>query len=168
MKIHDPTQKVDLHYQPKFNKKHKKSSITAVFYSTSEKNANGILEQDWIEGEESSIPMEPGTTVTLKVRPEKFNFLQSDKSKCSQQNSYYQCQGAEFAEKFEKFRQNCSDACPDGNESIKCSPFPFPNMEIIQCPLDPSTNTKVNCSNCIWTNLNKQLRHSGLKNVKSN
>ena len=116
--------------------------------------------------------MEPGTTVTLKVRPEKFNFLQSDKSKCSQQNSYYQCQGAEFAENFEKFLQNCSDACPDGNESTKCSPFPFPKMikdyKISQCPLDPSTNIKINCSNCIWTNLNKQLRHSGLKNVKSN
>ena len=88
--------------------------------------------------------MEPGTTVTLKVRPEKFNFLKSDKSKCSLTNSYYQCQGAEFAENFEKFRQNCSDACPDGDESTKCSPFPFPKMEnyiISQCPLDPSNKS---------------------------
>ena len=86
--------------------------------------------------------MEPGTTVTLKMRPEKYKFLNSIKHQCHKKSSYYECLGAKLAEKFEKYQEKYgSNLCP--KEAKKCSPFPFPNIQnynISICPFEPIDN----------------------------
>ena len=131
---HEREINIQLTGTPKVHNKTKQSSLAATFFITSERNANGILLSDWYEGEESSYPMEPGTTLSLKMRPEKYHFLHD----CTEESSYYECIGSEITEIAKTFDDiadynygNCSTLCP--KKVKKCSPFPFPNNTIPVC-----------------------------------
>ena len=145
----------------KFDNKTEKPSVVANFFVTSDKNANGILQQDWMEGEESSYMAQPGDTITVKMRPEQHNFLASRKSNCSEKWPYYECIGAQYAANFDKviLKYEEDDSCE--KEVKKCSPFPFPNMEnynISLCNFEPINNTDYQCAALIWKEMYVKLQ----------
>ena len=108
--------------------------------------------------------MEPGTTVTLKMRPEKYKFLNSIKHQCHKKSSYYECLGAKLAEKFEKYREKYgSDLCP--KEAKKCSPFPFPNIQnynISICPFEPIDNKALECAKKVWQDIYEEIHQNNM------
>ena len=153
--------KVEMSKFVKFDNKTKKPNVVANFFVTSEKNANGILHQDWMEGEESGYMTEPGDTITLKMRPEQHNYLTSRKSNCSEKWSNYECLGAQYAASYDKLISKYEEDnwCETGVK--KCSPFPFPNMEnynISLCNFEPITNEGYKCAHRIWKDLYVKLQ----------
>ena len=114
------------------------------------------------KGEESSYSMEPGTTLTLKMRPEKYKFLNSVKHQCFEKSSYYECLGAKFAENFEKSREKYGrDLCP--KEVKICSPFPFLNIQIYNisiCPFEPINNKQFKCAEIVWQGIYKEIHQN--------
>ena len=153
--------KVEMAKFVKFDYKTRKPNVVANFFVTSEKNANGILHQDWMEGEESGYMTEPGDTITLKMRPEQHNYLTSRKSNCSEKWSNYECLGAQYAANYDKLISKYEETndCEKGVK--KCSPFPFPNMEnynISLCNFEPITNESYKCAALIWKELYVKLQ----------
>ena len=153
--------KVEMSKFVKFDNKTRKPNVVANFFVTSEKNANGILHQDWMEGEESGYMTEPGDTITLKMRPEQHNYLTSRKSNCSEKWSNYECLGAQYAATYDKVisQYEKTNDCEKGAK--KCSPFPFPNIEnynISLCNFEPITNESYKCAAIIWKDLYVKLQ----------
>ena len=108
--------------------------------------------------------MEPGTTVTLKMRPEKYKFLNSIKHQCHKKSSYYECLGAKLAENFEKYQEKYgSNLCP--KEAKKCSPFPFPNIQnynISICPFEPIDNKALECAKNVWQDIYEDIHQNNM------
>ena len=108
--------------------------------------------------------MEPGTTLTLKMRPEKYKFLDSVKNQCFEKSSYYECLGAKFAEKFEKSHEKYgADLCSPKDQVKKCSPFPFPNIQIYNisiCPFEPINNKQFKCAEIVWQGIYKEIHQN--------
>ena len=77
----------------------------------------------FIEGQESSYGMEPGTSMAIKLRPELYKFLKN----CSNTQSYYECLGVTYMENYKKVSQNHKAVCTE--ESKICTLWPFPGME---------------------------------------
>ena len=99
----------------------------------------------FIEGQESSYGMEPGTSIAVKLQAESYKFLNN----CSNKMSYYECLGVTFMENYDKVSQNIKD-CTE--QTKKCTLWPFPGVEKYNVPLciEPPITPDFTCSEDVW------------------
>ena len=108
----------------------------------------------FIEGQESSYGMEPGTSIAVKLQAESYKFLNN----CSNKMSYYECLGVTFMENYEKVSPNIKDCTA---QTKKCTLWPFPGVEKYNVSLctKPPITADFSCSLTIWEYIYDILRN---------
>ena len=98
-----------------FQKEFETKSIPKMsIYFTSEPNAYGVTQNKWVDGKVFKTDLEIERFKRIDIYPEKYSYIEGQKSKCSTEKSFYEC----FASHVVKLD---FDGCPR-----KCLPMTLP------------------------------------------
>ena len=76
----------------KFQKTIETKSIPKMsIYFTSEPNAYGVTQNKWVDGKVFKTDLEIERYKRIDIYPEKYSYIQGQDSKCTKEESFYDC-----------------------------------------------------------------------------